>query len=105
MYSPGARCREILEAVKGLGIGEGVEVDCVMHASLVVGVELRYSCIYGGTFRRVMSKPYPGGLLSINLDALGEKYREMLGIREMYRGIKKGTASPLLSLWAGRNEV
>jgi hypothetical protein len=104
VYSPGTRCREIVEIVRGLGIGEGLEVDCVMHSSSIIGVELRYTCVYGGTFRRVMSRPYPGGLLSIDLEALWRKNREMLMIRSMYEGIKQNKRQSLIS-WVAGNEV
>jgi len=98
VYPPVARCRELVEAIRGLGIGAGLEVDCVMRSSSIIGVELRYDCIYGGTFRRVMSRPYPGGLLSIDLEALWRKNREMLAIKAMYEGVKQGRVKPLLAL-------
>jgi len=95
VYNPSAKCREILEVILSLGIGRGVEVDCVMWSSRVIGVELRYDCIYGETFRRVMSRPHPGGLLSINLESLRRKYLELLRIKEMYMEAMKKDRSPL----------
>jgi len=95
IYSPGSRCVEILDAVRSIGIRDGLEVSCVTSSAGVVGIELRYKCIYGGTFRRVMSRPYPGGFLSINLEALKKKYDEMLRIKQMYLEASRSRGAPL----------
>jgi hypothetical protein len=95
VYSPGSRCVEVLEAVREAGIGDGLEIGCVAGSAGVIGVELRYKCLYGGTFRRVMSRPYPGGFLSINLEALKKKYLEMLRIKQMYSEVSRSRGMPL----------
>jgi hypothetical protein len=102
VYHPSARCSELLEAIRALGIGEGVEADCVMRGPRVIGIELRYSCVYGGTFRRVMSKPHSGGLLSVDLEALRGKYRELLAIVGMYRAIRVEERGGGLLRWLER---
>lgn len=91
IYHPGAPCRELLELLRQIGLaGDGLEIDCVSHASVVIGVEISYGGFYGRSFRRAMAKPYPGGFLSINLGSIRRKIAEVLREKALYDELRRG---------------
>jgi hypothetical protein len=66
---------------------------------VVVGVEISSKSVYGRAFRRAMAKPYPGGLLSISVDAVRRKAVEVLREKTLYKGLGKGRGL----LWSSRS--
>ena len=79
-------------------VGDGLDLECVSHASVVVGVEISHKNVYGRVFRRAMAKPYPGGLLSISVDAVRRKAGEVLREKTLYKALGKGRGL----LWSSR---
>jgi hypothetical protein len=91
IYPPGIPCRELLGSVRRAGlVGDGLELECVSRASVVVGIEISDKSVYGRVFRRAMAKPYPGGLLSISVDAVRRKAIEVLREKTLYKELGKG---------------